>query len=72
MEFCWREYCISLKACCVKMNEELFIFLSRYTIYEIVPNPLNYFCVVTDFILCDESYAIMNDECFNVTELSLC
>ena len=54
------------------MNEELIILLARYTIYEIVPNPLNYFCVMTDFILCDESYAIMNDECFNIIELSLC
>ena len=46
--------------------------LAVYTICEIIPNPLNYFCVMTDFTLCDESYAIINDECFNITEMSLC
>ena len=47
-------------------------FLEQYTICEIVPNPVNYFYVMIDFMLCDESDAIMNDERFNITELSMC
>ena len=36
-------------------------FLVQYTICELVPNSLNYFWVMTNFMLCDESYKMMND-----------
>ena len=35
-------------------------FLVLYTVCEVVPNPLNYLWVMTDFMLCDESYAILS------------
>ena len=47
-------------------------YLAVYTICEIIPNLLNYFRVMTDFALCDESYVTINDEFFNIMELSLC